>query len=203
MLQKEKFNFKTVKGISLNQLDQHYELYGGYVNKTNEIWGILDTEKNFGEGNQIYSKMRSLMKGQSFALDGVKLHELYFQNICDSGRGISIQLLSKIKRDFGSFERFEEIFKKTALSVRGWCILTLEPKDSKLHVLGLDGHDEGVVLCSIPLIVLDVYEHAYMIDFGINRKAYIDTFMKTLNWDIVNKRLFMGEKILSHMSMIK
>lgn len=198
-IQKEIFNFKTVKGISENQLNQHYKLYEGYVNKVNEIWNILDKDINLGEGNQVYSKMRSLMRGQSFALDGVKLHELYFQNICNSGRGIPLEFLKKVNISFGSYERFLEIFKKTALSVRGWCLLCLEPKDYKLHVYGLDAHDDGTVLCSVPIIILDVYEHAYMIDFGIDRKKYIDIFMNTLNWNVVNKRLLVGEKILNAM----
>lgn len=196
-IEQESFNFKTVRGLSENQLNQHYKLYEGYVNKTNEIWGILSEDKNLGEGNQTYSKVRSLMRGQSFALDGVKLHELYFQNICNSGRGIPLYFLKKINADFGSYERFLEIFKKTALSVRGWCMLCLEPKDCRLHVYGLDAHDNGPVICSIPIIVLDVYEHAYMIDFGIDRKKYVDVFMDTLNWDIVNRRLLMGGKILN------
>lgn len=185
----KKFNFKSIKGLSMNQLMQHYKLYEGYVNKTNEIWSEMNKIEDFSASNTTYSPVRSLMLGQSYALNGVKLHELYFENMCGSGKGIPGEILKMIKRDFGSYERWLEFFKSAGMSVRGWVVLGIDDIDGKLHIYGLDTHDEGSIWRGWPILVLDVYEHAYMIDFGIDRKKYIDVFIENINWDVVNKRV--------------
>lgn len=195
------YDFTKVKGLSMKQLTQHYKLYEGYVSKTNEIYNIINNTPKFMEGNQTYSKLRALLKGQSFALDGVKLHQLYFQNICLNNSEYNVpsmpyEILERLEKDFQGCERFVDLFTKSALSVRGWVVVALEPIDNKLHIYGCDAHDEGGIWNSIPILVLDVYEHAYMIDFGIDRKAYIDTFLKTINWDVVKRRLLKAEQLL-------
>ncbi|WP_125152955.1 superoxide dismutase [Clostridium rectalis] len=182
------YNFTTVKGISLNQLQQHYKLYEGYINKLNEIWSVPNNAQDLGEGNQTYSPMRSLKLGETFALDGVKLHQLYFENITNGNNTPNGDILQLIKRDFINLENFKEYFKNVGLAVRGWAILVIDPLDGKLHVIGSDAHDVGAIWLSFPLLIMDVYEHAYMIDFGIDRKKYIDTFFKNINWEVVNKR---------------
>lgn len=185
----KKFNFNNIKGISKNQLEQHYKLYEGYVNKLNEIWKISDTFPNFDGSNPTYSRMRSLKLGESYSLDGVKLHELYFENMDYKYNKPFGNMLSLIGRDFNSYNRFLEYFKSVGLSMRGWCVLCIDPIDERLHIIGQDAHDVGSIWNSIPLLVMDVYEHAYMIDFGINRNKYIDVFIENINWNIVNKRL--------------
>ncbi|MFD3157647.1 superoxide dismutase [Haloimpatiens sp. FM7330] len=185
----KKFNFNNVKGISKNQLEQHYKLYEGYVRKTNEIWKESEELNDFKGSNTTYSKVRSLKLGESYALDGVKLHELYFENMnCKSNIPYG-HIMKLIERDFGSYERFVKYFISVGMAMRGWCVLTIEPLDEKLHIIGQDAHDVGSIWMSNPLLVLDVYEHAYMIDFGINRLEYINIFMKNINWKVVNSRL--------------
>lgn len=98
-----------------------------------------------------------------------------------------------INRDFGSYEIFKEMFKSTGLSMRGWVVLIQSDINGKLRIIGQDSHDDGTVYNGKPLLVLDVYEHAYMIDFGINRKKYIDIFFENINWGVVNNRV---EKII-------
>lgn len=183
------FNFASVEGISKSQLNQHYELYKGYVNKVNEINNLSRNVKDIGPGNATYSKMRSIKLGETYAVDGVKLHELYFENICNSTNSVGGRILPLIKRDFISYENFLAYLKEAGLSMRGWVILAIDPLDDSLHLYGSDAHDVGAVWMSHPLLVMDVYEHAYMIDFGIDKKKYIDTFIKNINWNVVNKRL--------------
>ncbi|WP_066497660.1 superoxide dismutase [Abyssisolibacter fermentans] len=185
------FNFDTVEGISLNQLNQHYKLYLGYVNKTNTIWNILSVEKNYENSNTTYSKMRSLKLGESYALNGVKLHELYFSNMTGESNKPHGDVLALISRDFGSLKNFYTRITDVALSMRGWVVVALDSMDKRLHVFGCDSHDMGSIWNAYPLLVLDVYEHAYMIDFGIDRKKYIEIFFNNINWTVVNQRLYM------------
>lgn len=185
----KKFNFNDIEGISLNQLTQHYELYKGYVNKLNEVWNILDKEKEFKDSNSTYSKMRSLQLGQSYALNGVKLHELYFENLGGNKNKPSGKILRMIEDEFGSYNFFSERFKSVGSSVRGWVVLAIDSIDNKLHIFGSDAHDVGSIWMAYPILIMDVYEHAYMIDFGIDRKKYMDIFMKNINWNVVNNRL--------------
>lgn len=185
----KKFNFNDIEGISLSQLKQHYELYEGYVNKLNEIWDILDERKEIKDANSTYSKMRSLQLGQSYALNGVKLHELYFENLGGNKNKPFGKVLDTIEHEFGSYDFFSERFKNVGSSVRGWVVLAIDSKDNKLHIFGSDAHDVGSIWIAHPILVMDVYEHAYMIDFGIDRKKYMDIFMKNINWNVVNNRL--------------
>lgn len=185
----KKYNFSTVKGITQKQLEEHYKLYNGYVAKVNEIWGTTNDARSFGESNPTYSKMRSLKLGETYAVDGVKLHQMYFENMTGEFNTPSGNILNLIKRDFSNLENFLEYFKSVGLAMRGWAVLAIDPLDNKLHVFGSDAHDVGAVWNSFPLLIMDVYEHAYFLDFGTDRKKYIDTFIKNINWQIVNERL--------------
>lgn len=185
----KEYDFSSVQGITLKQLQQHYKLYEGYVSKMNEIWNIPNDAKEFKDSNATYSKMRSLKLGETFALDGVKLHQLYFQNMTGGFNNPTGEIIKLIKRDFNSYENFLQYFKNVGLAVRGWAILAIDPLDNRLHVFGSDAHDVGAVWESYPLLIMDVYEHAYFMDFGTDRSKYIDTFIKNINWRIVNGRL--------------
>ncbi|WPC40596.1 superoxide dismutase [Clostridium sp. JS66] len=183
------FNFSTVKGITEDQLMQHYKLYSGYVKKLNELWNFPVDAGSYGEGNSTYSNMRSLKLGETYALDGIILHQLYFENICNSFKKPYGEILNLIIRDFKSFENFKEYLTNVGLSMRGWAILVIDPIDNKLHIIGSDAHDVGALWNCYPLLVMDVYEHAYFIDFQTDRKKYIQIFIENINWKIVNERL--------------
>ncbi len=185
----KKFDFRTVKDISLNQLDQHYQLYKNYVNQFNEINSKSRSASDYPNSNTTFSPMRSLKKGETYALDGVKLHELYFENITNSSCCASGEILAFINRDFLNYNNFIDYIKSAALAMRGWVVVTIDPLTDSIQIIGQDSHDDGAIWLSYPLLVLDVYEHAYMIDFGIDRKAYINAFIKNINWDVVNNRL--------------
>jgi Fe-Mn family superoxide dismutase len=183
------FDFSNVKGITENQLRQHYKLYSGYVKKLNELWNFPVEAKGYGEGNSTYSNMRSLKLGETYALDGVTLHQLYFENICNNFKKPYGEILNLIKRDFISFENFKEYLTNVGLSMRGWAVLIIDPIDNKLHITGSDAHDVGALWNYCPLMVMDVYEHAYFIDFETDRKKYIQIFIENINWKVVNERV--------------
>lgn len=188
-IQAKSYDFSTVSSITQKQLEEHYTLYKGYINKLNEIWNMPIDANKYGEGNSTYSDMRSLKLGETYAVNGVKLHQLYFENITGKYKGSPNMISKLILRDFLSFENFYNYFRKVGLSMRGWAILVFSPEDNRLHIIGSDAHDVGAIWTYIPLLVMDVYEHAYFLDFGIDRKKYIDIFFQNINWSIVDERL--------------
>ncbi len=186
-----KFRLRRIKDLSMNQLVQHYALYKGYIKKMNEIRQDMRglTKEDFAAANNTYSKVRCIKQAETYAVNGVKLHELYFENLGGADTKPGGKILQLIKRDFGSYERWKDFFKACGKASRGWVIMAYDPFDSHLHLYTGDRHNQGGVWQVIPLLVLDVYEHAYMIDFGINRAKYLDVFMENIDWDVVNKRL--------------
>ena len=182
------FDFKTVKGISKKQLDEHYKLYTGYVSKLNEIWNTPYVPDNYTDSNPTYSKMRSLKLGETYSLDGVKLHKLYFENMTGGNNTPYGPVFNAIINQFFSYDNFISYLTNVGLSMRGWAILTIDLLDNKLHIIGSDAHDTGAVWLSCPILIMDVYEHAYFMDFGTDRKKYISTFVENINWKVLNDR---------------
>lgn len=173
----KKFGLKD-SGISERQLEEHMKLYQGYVKKIDEIRSkILVSEK---EGNATYSEIRELKIEEGFCLNAIKLHELYFENI--SNKEITHEMIEMIEEDFGSFEAWKSEFLACALSARGWVVLAYDWKDDKLHNYICDMHNQGGVWDTIPILVLDMYEHAYFIDFGTDKKKYVEWFLANTDW---------------------
>ncbi len=179
----------NLEGFSLKMVNEHFKLYEGYVKKTNEIQQKLE-EADKSEANGVYSFIGELKRQETFAVNGMKLHEVYFgqlDGVANNATQASDEILKMIERDFGSMNKWKLDMIATGLSARGWGILAYDLKDGKLHNYGSDGHNVGAVWGAIPLIALDVYEHAYFIDYGVNRKDYINSFFKNLNWNYVNE----------------
>lgn len=186
--QPKKFDLK-LDGISENQISQHRDiLYTGYVNKLNEIEERLKNV-DISKANQTFSDLRALKSDETFALNGVVLHELYFENLGGKNMKPKGKLSDLIAREFGSFEKWSDNFKACGMAARGWVILGLNAYDGKVHNYCLDTHNFNVPVNVIPLLVMDVYEHAYTIDFGVKRPPYIDAFMKNIEWNICAERL--------------
>ncbi|MBI2609954.1 superoxide dismutase [Candidatus Giovannonibacteria bacterium] len=178
--------YKELKGLSEKQLKEHHDvLYAGYVKKIAEIEEKLkNTDAN--SANATYSDLRELKMEETFALNGVKLHEGYFDNMIPDGPKPSGKILGLIERDFGSYEKWESEFKALGLAARGWAILAYDLDEKKLKNILCDSHNQGGVWNSIALFIMDVYEHAYFIDYATGRKSYIEAFFRNLNWEFVN-----------------
>ncbi|WP_026887624.1 superoxide dismutase [Clostridium beijerinckii] len=187
-IQPQSFDFKSINGISTEQLDEHYKLYKGYVNKLNEIWNIPYIPDNYTDNNATYSKMRSLKLGETYALDGVKLHQLYFRNMTGGNNTPSGPVFNSILSQFSSYDNFISYITNVGLSMRGWAVLSIDSIDNNFHIIGSDLHDTGAVWLSYPILVMDLYEHAYFMDFGTDKGKYISTFIKNINWNILNNR---------------
>lgn len=191
--QARKFELIGLEGISDNQIAQHRDiLYTGYINKLNEIEERLKTV-DLTKANQIFSDLRALKADETFALNGVVLHELYFENLGGRGSKPKGAVSDLISRDFGSVDKWAENFKSCGMAARGWVILGLNKYDHKLHNYCLDSHNFNYPANCMPLLVMDVYEHAYVIDYGVKRAPYIEAFMKNVNWTRVEDRLGRAE----------
>ncbi len=178
-----------LEGFSERQLVEHHGiLYKGYVNKLNEIRKLMVTVDH-SKANQTFSELRSMKIEETFALNGIKLHEAYFDNMGGSGGKAVGQALTLIERDFGSYDAWEKDYKNTGMAVRGWVVLGYDLESGTLHNFGSDSHNLGSIWSAVPILVMDTYEHAYMIDYGVKRSPYIDAFMKVIDWGVVNERL--------------
>lgn len=180
---------KEVTVINKEQFDVHMKLYEGYINKMNEIDGLLLEGGDLETANATYSKYRGIKRGETFALNGVILHELYFENIggntnkpCDAS---TVYLI----RDFGSVEQWQKHFIATAKASRGWAVLLFDYRSKRLRNISLDAHDMGNITFATPLLVLDMYEHAYFLQYANKKDEYIRNFMNNIDWDIVNRRI--------------
>ncbi len=180
--------FKELQGISQRQISEHHDvLYAGYVKKTNEIRSKFKTV-DLADTNATYSTVRALKLEETFAVNGVKLHEGYFDSL--GGDGVPKgKILDLIKEDFGSYEAWEKEFRALGISARGWVVLAYDWSDGKLHNYLCDAHNQGGVWSCAPLLILDVYEHAYFLDYATGRKNYIDAFMKNIDWAHVNQSI--------------
>lgn len=178
-----------LKGISDKALSVHHDkLYAGYVDKKNEIsekLAVLSHGGDVSTANQTYSELRALKDGEAFATNGVYLHEGYFEIL--GGDGVpSGKIVEGLSKKYGSLDNFIKYFSACGMAARGWVVLTWDTHDQTLRTYIGDAHHMGGVWGAIPLIVLDVYEHAYFMDYGADRKAYIADFWKNLDWNKIN-----------------
>jgi superoxide dismutase, Fe-Mn family len=172
-------------GISRATVEAHYRLYQGYVNKRNEILGRL-AEVELGAANQVYSDLRALKVDLTFAIGGIKNHELYFAHLGGGGGDPAGAFASLVKRDFGSVDAWRSDLRATGIAARGWAWTAYDWDEGRLFNYIGDAQNTFPVWNATPLVALDVYEHAYFIDYQTDRAAYIDAFFGNLDWDVVN-----------------
>jgi Fe-Mn family superoxide dismutase len=172
-------------GISRETVEAHYRLYEGYVNKRNEILERLSSI-DLTAANQVYSEFRALKIDLSFAIGGIKNHEIYFEHL-GGGGGAPDGLIGRlIERDFDSVEDWARDLKATGMAGRGWAWTAYDWDEGRLFNYAGDAQNTFPIWNAAPLVALDVYEHAYWLDFQTDRGSYIDAFFATLDWAVVN-----------------
>lgn len=181
--------YKELKGLSEKQIAFHHDVhYAGYVKKRNEIHSKLGGADK-AAANANFSDFRSLKKEETFNASGQILHELYFSMLGGDGSfSEDMGIIKKIKEDFGSFDNFKQELFAVAKAARGWAILAIDPTDNKLRVFLADFHNDGAVWGSIPIIALDVYEHAFYVDYGPDKAKYLEPFFFNLDWKAIEGR---------------
>ncbi len=172
-------------GISRETVEAHYKLYEGYVNKRNEIMGKLG-ELDLAAANQVYSELRALKVDLTFALGGIKNHEIYFDHLGGGGGEPDGAIRDLIFRDFGSAAEWRADLKATGMAARGWAWTAYDWDEGRLFNYLGDAQNTFPIWNATPLVALDVYEHAYFIDYQTDRASYIEAFFANLDWEVVN-----------------
>jgi Fe-Mn family superoxide dismutase len=176
-------------GISKKYIEEHYKLYQGYFSKANEILDRLASGAvDFSKANPTYSELRELKVELSRAIGGVKNHEVYFEHLGGKGGQPGAKLLDAMTKSFGSFEKWQADLKATAIAARGWAWTAYDWDAGSLFNFIGDEQNTYPIWNGTPLVALDCFEHAYFMDYGTGKAAYIDTFFKLLDWDVVQKR---------------
>lgn len=185
-LQPISLNYTKLPNLSEKQISEHFEvLYKGYVNKINDIRKKIESSTSEG-ANGTFADIRELKLEESFAINAVKLHEAYFLSLGGNGK-ISKNVEKMIIDSFGSLEKWEQDFRATAMSSRGWAVMYWDWQEMRLRNGLADFHSHGAIWNVSPVLVFDVYEHAYFIDYGTKRKDYIDGWFKNIDWSYSSK----------------
>ena len=172
-------------GISRDTVEAHYKLYEGYINKRNEILRELDGV-DLSSANQVYSQIRVLKVELTFAIGGIKNHEIYFEHLGGLGGDPDGAFGQLVQRDFGSAEAWRTDLKATGMAGRGWAWTAYDWDEGRLFNYIGDAQNTYPIWNATPLVALDVYEHAYFLDYRTDRASYIDVFFDNLDWATVN-----------------
>jgi Fe-Mn family superoxide dismutase len=176
-------------GFSDQLLKNHFTLYQGYVTNTNKLLETLPALMK--DGKTATPEYAELTRRLGWEFNGMRLHELYFGNMTKSGGALDAKsaLGAKIVQKYGSYENWEKDFKAVgAMRGIGWAVTYADPEDAQVFNCWINEHDAGHLSGAVPVLVMDVFEHAFMIDYGLKRADYISAFFKALDWKTVSKR---------------
>ncbi len=176
-------------GFSDTILNNHFTLYQGYIKNTNKLIDLIDGLAKNGKGDS--PEYAELQRRFGFEWNGMRLHEYYFGNL--GGRGNpspSGKLVKKLTEAYGSFEAWEADFRAIgALRGVGWVILYQDTETGQLFNSWINLHESGHLAGCQPILVMDVWEHAFMVDYGLKRAEYINAFFKNIDWMVCEARL--------------
>ncbi|PJE58130.1 MAG: superoxide dismutase [Candidatus Portnoybacteria bacterium CG10_big_fil_rev_8_21_14_0_10_36_7] len=182
-------NLIGVHGLSDNLLNNHLTLYQGYVTNFNKL---NDTLVNLERDDKFASpEYAELNRRFGWEFNGMRLHELYFANMTKSPVALDCVsgLAKAIDKEFGSYNNFEKDFKSMcAMRGIGWIILYYDKAEERFFNVWINEYDAGHFTGCVPLLVMDVFEHAYILDYSIKKAGYIDAFIKVIDWSVISNR---------------
>lgn len=176
-------------GFSDELLKNHFTLYEGYVNNTNKLIGL--TAELAQQDKAGTPEFTETTRRFGWEFNGMRLHELYFENMMKGGSTLDEQspLGKKIIEEFGSLAQWEKHFRAlAAMRGIGWVVLYQDNFTGALNNVWINEHDGGHLAGCVPILVMDVFEHAYMIQYGLKRADYIEAFMKNICWHVAGAR---------------
>jgi Fe-Mn family superoxide dismutase len=178
-----------MEGFSDTLLKNHFTLYQGYVANTNKL--IETFGQMLKEGKVGVPEFAELKRRLGWEFNGMRLHEYYFENLGGKGGLEKVGKLSKqISEDFGSYEAWEKEFRAVGgMRGIGWAILYQDSLTGKLLNFWINEHDTGHPAGCSPILILDVFEHAFMLDYGLKKADYMGAFFKNINWKTVEERI--------------
>lgn len=170
-----------MEGFSETLLKNHFTLYGGYVANTNKAAELLAGMAK--EGKAATPEYAEVKRRFGWEFNGMRLHEYYFSNLKKGGAAMGPALAKALAAEFGSAENWEKDFRATgAMRGIGWVVLYYDSAAKRLFNCWINEHDVGHLSGAAPIIVMDVFEHAYMTDYGLKKADYIAAFMKSIDW---------------------
>ena len=178
-----------IPGLSDQLLKNHFTLYQGYVNNTNRLIETLNAMVK--EGKTGIPEYAELKRRFGWEWNGMRLHEYYFGNMVKEASEFNknSKLFKKLVEDFGSYENWEKEFRAIgAMRGIGWVILYYDRFTGRLINQWINEHDAGHLSGAAPILIMDVFEHAYMIDYGLKRADYIEAFFKAIDWKVAADR---------------
>jgi|SRR3989344_730359 len=174
-----------IPGFSDKLLTTHFKLYSGYVKNTNKSLELL---KSLEQGTPQWAEIKRRF---GWEFNGMRLHELYFENMTKEKTRLSenTPLFKAMLKTFGSGQACHDDFMNTAkLRGIGWVLMIYDSVGEKILNVWINEHDLGHLAGAVPLLVIDVFEHAFVTDYNMERSAYIESFMKSIDWNIVQAR---------------
>lgn len=177
-------------GFSERSVRTHLGLYEGYVNNTNLLAEMLREWLTAGKSGTI--EWAEMKRRFAWEFNGMRLHEFYFDNLTPAYLELDVRspIYRKIQEDFGGYDLWEQGFKGTGgMRGVGWVILALDAQTGRLFNVWLNEHDVGLLVGTHPLLVMDVFEHAYLPDYGLKRNDYVEAFFRAIDWRRVEHRL--------------
>lgn len=192
------FNLHGLNGISDRTVDTHLSLYEGYVRATNELnEHLVDLMKDGKVTPEEQPAFAELTRRLGFEYNGMVLHEYYFDNLQAGGQdrpGTHSIFVQAAEDGYGSFERWKAGFSSVGMMRGvGWAVCYLNPANGQLSNQWITLHEHGNVAGFLPILVMDVWEHAYLLDRKPSeRKAYIDAFFSNMNWVTIERRMQLG-----------
>lgn len=178
-------NLLGTEGFSDDLLNDHFTLYQGYVKNTNNATELM---KKHGAGTYEYGEIKRRF-GWEFS--GMRLHEYYFGNMSKEPKAMELdaELSSLLESEFGSVDAWLEDFKGTGgMRGIGWVVASYDKMANRVFNTWINEHDLGHLAGTQPLLVMDVFEHAFIRDYGLKKGDYIANFMKAVDWEEVNNR---------------
>jgi superoxide dismutase, Fe-Mn family len=187
---KEYDHLVKLPGFSEQSVRTHLALYQEHVNNTDLLAEMMREWLTVGKSATI--EWAEMKRRFAWEFNGMRLHECYFENLMPDPKPLNVQsrLYGKIEEDFGRYELWEQGFKDTGgMRGTGWVILAFDALTGRLFNLWLDEHDIGILVGTRPLLVMDMFEHAFLPDFGLRRQEYVEAFFKVIDWERVENRL--------------
>ena len=182
-------NLLGMEGFSNKLLEAHFKLYSGYVKNTNKSMELI---KSLEAGTPEWAEVKRRF---GWEFNGMRLHELYFGNMSNDKKTLpkDSALFNLMVETFGSGEGCHNDFVNTGkLRGIGWVVMAYDPIGKKLFNTWINEHDVGHLVGAIPLLVMDVFEHAFVTDFGMDRASYIKAFVESVDWETVQERFRMA-----------
>ena len=183
-------------GFSDESLKQHFDLYAGHVNNVNALADELATSPVSGTPSSDWSELRRRF---GWEWNGMRLHELYFENLTKSPTPAekNSELGKRLAADFGSFQSWVKVFRATGcLRGIGWAALVWDAVADRFHNVWIGEHDSGHLAGCPVILLMDVFEHAFLPDYGAKRSRYIDGFFAAIDWSVAEKRLAAAASVL-------